>query len=215
MKSEVIDTASAYFPDLKIKFKNQSLLIKLLSKLLFFNKNFLTSYTTTIGSTIYYPSKEFYNKNQTKAFLILMHELVHVYDAKKINKFLFSFLYLTPQIFCLLFIPLFLLGLYVPAFLSLLFLLPLPSYFRKVAEQRAYLCSLYTMQKLNDKRVSNFNLDIESSFYQKQFTNSSYYFMWWFSLQNSFQEGLALIKTGDHPYDDEIFNIIDKIIAIY
>ena len=53
--------------------KEDSKLMKFISKLLFFNKTFMTDYVTTIGRTIYVPSG--YISSTT-----LRHELVHVAD---------------------------------------------------------------------------------------------------------------------------------------
>ena len=57
--------------DFKIKYKNESLFMKVIGFLLFFNKTFMTNYITTIGSTIYYPSREWCEKNDTAAAQVL------------------------------------------------------------------------------------------------------------------------------------------------
>ena len=38
-----------------IKYKDNSWFMKVLSKILFFNKKFMTRFTTTIGKTVYFP----------------------------------------------------------------------------------------------------------------------------------------------------------------
>ena len=44
--------------DIRIAFKDESFLMKLLGFLLFFTKEFMTRFTTTIGNTVYFPSRE-------------------------------------------------------------------------------------------------------------------------------------------------------------
>ena len=45
------------FPDFKIVSKQDSKLMRILGKILFFNKDFMTRYITVIGNTVYVPSK--------------------------------------------------------------------------------------------------------------------------------------------------------------
>ncbi len=54
----LVAKGQTYFPNLKIKFKDQDPLMKLVGKLMFFNPGFMTQFVTTIGETIYWPSKE-------------------------------------------------------------------------------------------------------------------------------------------------------------
>ena len=123
-------------PDLKIAFKDQSWLHLLIGVVLFpFNPNYLTTYATTLGSTVYFPSKDSYEKDPTSSMVTLAHELVHVYDAK--HSPFFRLAYLFPQV--LVVIPLvlslacsswFLLGLLVAA--------PWPAKWRVSYELRGY-----------------------------------------------------------------------------
>mgnify|MGYP007046843866 CR=1 FL=1 len=80
---------------LDVKYKDTSFLMKLLSLILFFNKDFMKSFTTTIGTTIYYPSEEFVKNSPITSLITLLHELVHIIDYNK-NKLLFTLLYLFP-----------------------------------------------------------------------------------------------------------------------
>ncbi len=145
--SNLVADSQKHFPDLKIKYKDESSLMKVIGYLLFFNKRFMTSYTTTIGSSIYFSNQIFVRSHPIAATIILLHELVHIYDAKKISSFLFSLLYLSPQILAVLSLPLyFLIGWW--SLLFLLLLLPLPAFFRMHFERRAYIASLYVLYKL-------------------------------------------------------------------
>lgn len=93
---DLIETARQYFPHLQIKYKDQSTFMKILGKLLFFKKGFMSSYATTIGSTIYFPTESFVKNKPASAAVVLMHELVHLNDSNKWSRFLFSFLCITP-----------------------------------------------------------------------------------------------------------------------
>jgi hypothetical protein len=214
ISENVINKAKEYFPDLKIKFKDESLFMKILSYILFFNKYFMTDYTTTIGSTIYYPSRKKIDKFEISSIIVLLHELVHIYDAKKVSKPLFSFLYLIPQSLVLLLLPLFFLldwTLVLP--LILLCLLPLPAYFRMVYEKRAYMVSMYVMNVLSKKMNFKYDVDKYSKEFLSYFKSSFYYFMWVFpDLDKKFEEAAAKIKIGERPYEDKVIDIIDNIL---
>src|SRR6202000_2751600 len=139
---KILAKISQYYPDVKIKFKDQSTLMRFIGKLMFWNKEFMTGFTTTIGTNIYFPSENFINLHPITTFATLLHELVHIYDQKRLSKILFMFLYLSPQILTLLIAPLFfIIG--PLALLLFIFALPIPSYFRMYFEKRAYLVSLY------------------------------------------------------------------------
>lgn len=207
-----IYNAKDYFPNLEVKYKTESTFMKILGTLLFFNKGFMDRYTTTIGSTIYFPSEEYVVSKPTSAKVIFLHELTHIYDSKRLNNLLYSFLYLFPQILA----PLALLLLPVCWWLSLIlfavFLSPLPAYFRTYFEKRAYMVSLYAAHKLSK---GSYNLDRGKEHYILQFKTGSYYFMWWFDwkLRKDFDEAVKKIKAGKRPYDEKVFDYIDDLIS--
>lgn len=201
------------FPSLKIKFKDQSLFMKFLGFLLFFNKDFMTSFTTTVGSTIYYPSEDYMKNKPITSFVILLHELIHVIDFNK-NKLLFIFLYLFPQILALLALPALLFS-WKLAILFLLFLLPLPSYFRMKYERKAYAVSLYVINKLSIKKNFKAELSVQKDNYISYFKNNDYYYMWIFkSIDSNFNDYLSRIEKGERPFEDASFDIIDKYIDL-
>lgn len=209
---EITNRAKEFFPNLEIKYKDESLFMKILSKLMFYNNKFMTDYTTTIGSTVYYPSKEYLKISPISSAVVLLHELVHMYDSNKSNKFIFGFLYLFPQILALLFFPMLFISWKIAIFF-LLFLLPIPAYFRMKYEKRAYLTSLYVIHVLSIKKNFAVMLEKQKDNYLQYFKNSDYYFMWIFGLKNEFEDSLNKINNGEKPFEDpEIFNILDKII---
>jgi hypothetical protein len=211
---DLVIAAQKFFPDLKIKYKDKSWFMKLIGTLLFFNKSFMTNYTTTIGSTIYYPSESFINARPVSASIVLLHELVHIKDAHKVSKPIFGFLYLTPQIFSLLCIPLFFLTWKIALPLMILFALPIPSFFRMYYEKRAYLTSLYAINAIGNRLNFKPLLATQENSFLHQFRDSSYYFMWPFgNIQKDFDTSVTKIKAGEKPFEDPVFAILDELIT--
>jgi len=94
----LLDEIATEFDDFKIIKKSDSKLMKVINVLLrviTFNqiKTFMTSFTTTLGNVIYVPTK-WEGSSLTARWLILNHERVHMQQAKKYGRFLFSVLYL-------------------------------------------------------------------------------------------------------------------------
>ncbi len=212
---DIVEAAQVHFPKLQIKYKDESLLMKIIGKIWFFNKSFMTDYTTTVGSTVYFPSQSFIKIRPISSSVVLMHELVHIHDEKKFTSPLFSFLYACPQILALLALPaLFFFG-WKFALLFLLLGAPFPSYFRMYFERRAYFTSLYVLNVLGGKMSFNPALDRQKDGFVKQFKTSDYYFMWPFkSVDKSFDEALAKIRSGEKPFIDPVFTILDDLIDV-
>jgi len=209
--NDVILEINKNFPELKIKFKDQSLLMKFLGFILFFNKDFMSAFTTTLGSTIYYPSEDYLKNRPVTSLVILLHELVHVIDFNK-NKLLFIFLYLFPQILALLAVPAFFFSWKLSA-IFLLFLLPLPAYFRMKYERKAYAVSLYVIHQLSVKKNFKAELAVQKDNYISYFKDKDYYYMWIFkSINSDFEEYLSKIEKGERPFEDASFDLVDKYI---
>ena len=85
------------FSDFELIDKRDSLLMKLLSKILFFNKRFMSSYVTVIGNKVYVPQLPWKENNPYGATEVLAHEWVHMKDNKRLG-IAFKLLYLMPQI---------------------------------------------------------------------------------------------------------------------
>jgi hypothetical protein len=210
---EVVEAATKYFPNLTIKYKDKSLLMKIISKVLFFNKDFNYAYTTTLGSNIYYPSESFVKIRPISSIIILLHELIHINDSNKIGTLVFSMLYMFPQILVLLFFPMLLVSWKI-ALLFLLFALPLPAYFRMKYEKRAYIVSMYSLTMLSKKLSFEHNLDKQKDEFVKHFKNSDYYYMWIFgNIQKEFDDAALKIKDGKYPFEDPIFQVINDLIS--
>lgn len=199
-------------PEFNIKYKDKSLLMKILSKILFFN-NF-NEFITTIKYDVYFPSEQFVEKDPKNSIIILSHEFVHAKDAQKYNPIIFSFLYLFPQI---LFIPSLLLLFIHPLFilLSLIFLLPLPAFFRMNFETRGYIMSLYMTNEIlkelsfsSEKRKEILYRQAKS-IDEKYFKGWAYYKMWPFGVLKYLNTKIDEMIVDDSsnekfPYSEEI-----------
>jgi hypothetical protein len=211
---DLVTAAQQYFPKLQIRYKDQSWFMKLIGTLLFFNKSFMTSYTTTIGSTVYFPNEAFTKTRPVSAAVVLLHELVHVKDAQKISKPLFFFLYLFPQVLAPLSLLLLLVSWKIAIPLFILFSLPIPAYFRMYFEKRAYLTSLYALATLGKKMKFNPLLATQEQGFCTHFKDASYYFMWPFSdVKKDLDDGVERVKAGQRPFEDPVFDILDDLIS--
>lgn len=153
-------------PGFELRSKKQSRLMKFLSVVLFFNRDFLTRYVTTLYPHIYVPSFPWHPNSPTRRIATLAHEYVHLHDRRRLG-WLFDILYLSPQIFALL-----ALGAFwnLTWLWALLFLLPLPSPGRAWLEFRAYQVTAAVYWWLNREKINTMWLTL-------QFTGSSYYWM--------------------------------------
>jgi hypothetical protein len=95
-------------PGFKIDFKDESKLHQVLGFLARpFNAGYMTSFTTTLGNTVAFPSRDFYERSPLSSFIVLAHEFVHLWDQKQ-GAWRFKLTYLFPQVLGL--IPLLLYG---------------------------------------------------------------------------------------------------------
>jgi hypothetical protein len=210
---QVLTKVRHYYPSLKIGYKDQSVLMKIIGKLLFFYPPFMSSEATSCGDTIYFPNQSFVNKKRITSTIFLLHELVHLSNKKKAGS-LFHLSYLFPQI---LIVPLLLLFLVLPWFVALPIVLvlaaPLPAPFRMKHEKKVYLASLYCMQAINQKHHYHLDVRGQSNFFAAEFNHFYYYKMWPYpDIKQDFQEAMITIEGGGRPYQDDIFDILDDIL---
>lgn len=86
-------------PGFTVAFKDQSRLMSVLGFLVTpFNPRFMTGFTTTLGKTVYFPTKTGYEQNVADSFKTLSHEYVHLWDGKN---WWFNILYALPQLLAL------------------------------------------------------------------------------------------------------------------
>ena len=92
-----VTMASNHVPGFEVRFKDTSLFMKFLGLLVTpFNPEFMTSFATTIGKRVYFPSRDFYVSDPQGSLFVLGHEYVHAWDAK--SRWWFKLSYLFPQI---------------------------------------------------------------------------------------------------------------------
>jgi hypothetical protein len=210
---DLVSAAKKYFPNLQIKYKDESRIMRLISKLLIFNKGFMTEYTTTVGDTIYFPSKTFIKCHPVSSSVILLHELVHLHDQKCIGRIAFIFSYLFPQILvpvCLLMLLLVSWKIILP--LTIMCCLPIPAIFRTHWEKRAYLSSFYVMQVLGNRMKFNPHLRTQENIFLKYFHGASYYFMWPFhDIDKQFDIARDDAIMGRKPFEDPVFDMLDDL----
>lgn len=82
---EIVASAKTNFPKLKIKYKNESYLMLFISKLL--GNDFTGKYITVIGYTIYFPNRKFILNHPESASVALLHEIVHLHNKQKLEKY--------------------------------------------------------------------------------------------------------------------------------
>lgn len=203
-----------------IKFKDESTFMYLLSKILFFNKGFMTKFITTIGSTIYFPSREYIKMNEFGAVNVLAHEVVHVAQAEKYGKVPFSLMYLFPQCLALLSLLAFLAIWYLPflwCLLFLVFLAPIPAPWRKKFELEGYTMSLF-MSYLQLKKAGwdDEKIKAELALYalrydKSMFRGSGYWFMWPFGVMNKFEKKIEDICNGVISGTDETYGRMKRL----
>jgi hypothetical protein len=175
--SELLVQVRQEIPGFSVDYKDTSRDWKLRAAALvvgIFNKKFMTNYTTTLFSKVYFPSQEFVEADYRRAFRILAHEYVHLHD-NKMHGWWFTVSYLFPQF------PLPLLALaaigaiwngwFLFALVFLLTLLPWPAPGRTYWEMRGYMMTMavtaWTTQKevLEDMKGRISDIFLSSGYY--------------------------------------------------
>lgn len=126
--------------DVCVRFKDKSRLMRFISALMFWNKTFMTDYVTTIGRTVYFPTRLDHDDD----WGTLAHEAVHALDYDRApTRFVLG--YLAPQCLGVLSVlaalALFLSPVWLLSLGFLLFLAPWPSPWRLARERRGYAVS--------------------------------------------------------------------------
>ena len=191
-------------PGFEILSKKKSLLIKIVSKLFFFNKKFLTGYVTTLYPKVYVPELPWREKDNVAAMATLAHEYVHLKDRKKMWLF-FNFLYLFPQNLALFSV----LGFFNPWwYMCVLFLLPIPSPTRAWLEFRGYRMTLAIWSHFLGKNWDHGKFI--NSIVERNFAGSAYYWMFPFKryLIKKFYNHHS--RRRSFPEVREVLNILEN-----
>ena len=224
------EVLSKHLPGFQIKFKDESALMKLIGFILFFNKVFMTGFVTTIGYTVYWPSRTGLEQSGLSSLITLAHEYRHAKDANKITRVLFGMLYLLPLLLAipgilatLILIPLLLFSvvswswLMLPLMLTSLLAAPLPAYFRMKYEVNGSTMSLFMINELLKERgLSKVDrtksLSASAEKYNENFTGPNYYYMWPFGVEKRLSEAADKILSGEilkeHEAYREVFDAL-------
>lgn len=170
-----IEQARAIDPKIQLLAKEDSKLMKVVGFIVKpFNPTFNTLYTTTIGSTIWMPSEVAKILSEEHFLEVIAHEIQHVLDEKE-QGILFKLGYLFPQVLAALSL-LSLGGIWSTTWLwwllCLLFLAPLPAYWRYKAELNGYRTSI-VFDKFHGRTSARTH-----EWMIGQFAGPSYYFAW-------------------------------------
>jgi hypothetical protein len=176
-----VDCVLRHFPKAKIRYKNTSLFMRILGKLMFFNKSFMTNYITTIGKTIYFPSNKWLEANYDSALVVAMHEFIHIWDSEESwqkNKLpTFAITYLAPQILGIFSLASFLAFVdmrFLFALVFVVFLFPWPSPWRTKWEVNGYAMNMVYHSFCQG---AGYNAREGAEIAAEQFTSSNYYWM--------------------------------------
>lgn len=197
-----------------VRIKDDSRLMKLIAKILFFNPNFMDSFVTTIGPVVYIPRLWFTEADsgtREYPYGIIAHELVHVHDSEKSK--LFEIGYLFPQWLALI-------ALLAPVFAiffgagwwhllwALVLILPIPAIWRNKYERRGYAMSLavayWKTGQISPKHMHHIT---------EQFTGPTYYFMWPFKKSvEKWIDSVELRLMRNTILDEKIYRDIHDIV---
>lgn len=185
----------------RVRYKDESWEMQLINLVaLWFCPDFMTRYTTVIGSTIYLPSREYVEAQGDAVLRTLAHEVVHLLDAERWSEPAFMFAYLSPQILAL--------GIFTFPFfgfwslLFLLFLLPIPSPFRFYFESRGYAMDILTAHEALKERTLQHSIG--------HFQSMDYYLMFPFPkvVEQTLRYWIARAERGQDI-------ILIKVLLVY
>lgn len=172
MSQALLDAVHAetanHIPGFVVVPKSESLLQRVIGKLMFFNRAYMERFTTTLYPKVYLGAGSVEQTDRGQAAL-LAHEFVHLWDQKR-SRIGFPLKYLFPQVLALGALGAFW-HLWCLAFL--LALLPIPAYWRMQYELRGYAMNCAMQFWMNGYIDPDYK-----KFVVSQFTGWNYYRMW-------------------------------------
>ncbi len=202
---------------IRVRFKDQSRLMRFIGRVMFFNRLFMTHYTTTIGKTVYFPRGE-------DNWLTLAHEAVHALDYER-RPVRFTLGYLMPQLLGVLGLLSLVGALWCTWSLLgavlLLALAPWPSPWRLARERRGYQVTI-AADILRERSTAM----VRSPGYLRwladhTYSGPSYYYMTW---SRALAHALALadveiglqLVAGEHddPIQNEVVGMLEQFLDV-
>lgn len=162
--------------------------MRLLGHIMFFTPDFMTRFTTTMGSGVYFPIAKWVLEEPQRWVRIMGHELVHIFDYRKNGWWAHGAGYLQPQltgalgflgflgVFGFIFPPMFF-AFFMFAFL--IFLAPWKSKRRRAIEMRGYALSMASVKWMYGSALEANAAFVREHFAYivENFTGSSYWYM--------------------------------------
>jgi hypothetical protein len=201
-------------PSFEIRYKDESWFMKILGYAMWlFNRQFMTRFTTTIGTKVYFPSRAAVEANPRSYWKTLAHEYVHILDSEK-QKFWFTVSYLLPQLMGV--VALLAFGAFVwPkllwALVALVFFAPWPSPWRSKWELRGYTMSL----AVNYWRYGHVS-ESTKAWIGSHFWGWNYYKMAWGKarVRKNIDQAVDRIVTGgvfaDSPAYQDVLDVLNS-----
>jgi len=210
LRERFVDSIQSVTPGYKLVPKEDSRLMKFLAIILFFNGDFMSRYTTTVGSTVYMPKDHI--SSGTRNLSTLAHEAQHVWDHNRWYGHIFYAVgYILPQVLALgallSLLAIWFSNWWLLALLSLVFLAPIPAPARMAIERRGYLMSLACEWWMYGRDgVSEYTWPVDN------FASGDYYWMWPFrkGLVSWFVSELEQIKSGSYP--TPVFKVVHEFL---
>ena len=186
-------------PSYRLIVKEKHWLYRLIFKVM---PRFHETITTTIFPNVYMPENIYI---EPACWKILAHEYVHLMQARK-HPFIFLLKYVFPQTLGLLALMGF--GLGPHALWALLFLTPLPAYFRMKYELEGYAMSM-AVNFWRYQSVSN----EQKQFVKNVFLGGTYYFMWPFRKWIDRKINTIALQIERGEYDERpVFTTVRMLI---
>lgn len=192
--------------EVRIRYKTESRLMRILGKLMFWDSGFMTNVTTTLGFSVYFPSPDWVKADYRRAWQVLSHELVHVEDAEKQGLW-FSLGYAMPQ--CLAVLSILALTGAVWTLAFLLFALPWPALWRKRSEMRGYGMTMAVEFWYRGSISETTKEGIAAVF-----TGPAYYFMWPFrkAVRAELEGWVSKIQQGQLEDEGAVYGRVKQMI---
>lgn len=210
LRERFVEHIQSVTPGYKIVKKEDSKLMKFFAIILFFNRKFMSHYTTTVGNTVYLP--ESWMSSGTQVLDVLAHEAQHIWDHQRWYGHVFYALgYVFPQFLgagaLLALLAIWYSKMWMLCLYCIMLLGPIPAPFRMMIERRGYLMSLACGWWMHGNDVVE-----EKGWPIDQFVGGGYYCMWPFrkNLVKWFSSRLQQIKDGNYP--TPVFEAVHKFL---